>query len=79
VVHKTIYLEADVQGLWYPRVQRGDQVKKDQLLGTVEDFFGNLIAEYRAVDDARVMYYTQGLAVSKGDALVAYGILNQME
>jgi hypothetical protein len=54
-------------------------VKKDQLLGTVEDYFGKVIAEYRAVDDGRVMYYTQGLAVSRGDALVAYGLLDQME
>ncbi len=79
VVHKTIYLESDLQGLWYPRVRRGDQVKKDQLLGTVEDFFGKVIGEYRAVDDGRVMYYTQGLAVSPGDALVTYGLLSQME
>ena len=45
----------------------------------MEDFFGKVIAEYRAVEDGRVMYYTQGLAVSRGDALVAYGLLSSME
>ena len=79
VVHKTIYLESDVQGLWYPRVSRGDLVKKGQLLGTVEDYFGETIAEYHAVDDAVVLYYTQGLAVAKDDALGAYGLTAQME
>jgi len=79
VVHNTIYLESEVQGLWYPRVERGRDVKKGEILGTVEDYYGNTVAEYRAEDDGRVLYYTQGLAVVPGDALVAYAVAASME
>ena len=76
---ETVYLEADVQGLWYPAVEKDTDVKKGQLLGTVEDYFGNPIARYRAEDDAHVMYFTRGLAVNPGDALVAYALLSSEE
>ena len=79
VVHKTIYLESDVQGLWYPAVHCGQDVKKGEYLGRIEDFYGNLLKEYFAEDDGRVFYYTQGLAVVPGDALVTYGLTATME
>ena len=79
IVHKTIYLESDLQGLWYPAVHCGQDVKKGEYLGRIEDFYGNLLKEYFAEDDGRVFYYTQGLAVIPGDALVTYGILSTME
>ena len=79
VFRKTIYLEADVQGLWYPAVRRGSVVKKGEVLGRIENIYGDPVKEYLAEDDCLVCYYTLGLAVNEGDALVAYAILSSEE
>ena len=76
---ETVYLESELQGLWYPAVEKDADVRKGQLLGRTEDFFGNILREYRAADDGRVMYYTRALAVSPGDALVTYALLSSEE
>ena len=76
VFHKTIYLEAEREGLWYPAVSCGSVVKKGESLGRLEDIFGNFIREYPAEDDCYVLYYTQALALKPGDAMVAYGLLS---
>ncbi len=70
----TLYLESDAKGLWYPAVQENEPVKKGQLLGRLEDIFGHPLREFYAEGDGRTLYYTAGLAVAKGDALVAYGL-----
>ena len=75
----TVYLESELQGLWYPAVEKDADVRKGQLLGRTEDFFGNILREYRAADDGRVMYFTRALAVNPGDALVTYALLSSEE
>lgn len=75
VFKNTIYLTADINGLWYPAVKEKMKVEQGQLLGHVEDFFGNKIGEYYAQRSGIVLYYTAGLAVREGDALVAYGLI----
>lgn len=74
VYTKTVYLTASERGLWYPAVEQNKKVEKGELLGYTEDFYGNQLSEYRAEDAGTVFYYTSGLAVNPGDALVAYGL-----
>ncbi|MDU4961864.1 MAG: M14 family metallopeptidase [Sporomusaceae bacterium] len=74
VFHKSIYLSALHSGLWFPDITANAAVKEGDLLGRIEDFFGNTIAEYRAQADGTVFYYREGLAVKKNQALVAYGL-----
>lgn len=74
VYEKTVYLESEKAGLWYPAVKEDDKVKKGQLLGRLEDYFGNVIEEFYAEGDGVVFYYTGGLSVREGDSLVAYGL-----
>lgn len=74
IFHKSVYLSAAQDGLWYPAVVEDDQVVEGQLLGRLEDFFGNLIAEYRAEATGIVFYYTASLAVQQTQPLVAYGL-----
>ena len=71
---KTIYLEAEENGVWYCNVQPNETVKKGQLLGRTEDFFGNVLHEYYAEADGIVFYHCCGLSVKVGRNLVAYGI-----
>ncbi|MBQ3423597.1 MAG: succinylglutamate desuccinylase/aspartoacylase family protein [Clostridia bacterium] len=75
----TVYLESDIHGLWYPAVEKDADVKKGQLLGRTEDYFGNILQEYYAAADGHVVYYTRGLAVRPGDALVTYVLLASEE
>ena len=74
VYEKAVYLTSDVHGLWYPEIREDMEIRKGQLLGRVEDFFGSLVKEYYADEDGRVFYYTSGLSIREGDPLVAYGL-----
>lgn len=74
IYEKTVYLTADQSGLWYPEIEEDQQVAKGQLLGRLEDFFGNPVKEFYAEETGRVFYYTSGLSVNTGDPLAAYGL-----
>lgn len=69
-----VYLEAEEEGLWHCQVKPGDSVKEGQLLGHTEDFFGNILHEYRAKADGIVFYHCCGLSVTAGRNLIAYGV-----
>lgn len=71
---KSLYLEAEEDGVWYSKVTPNAKVKKGQLLGRTEDFFGNVLREYYAEADGIVFYHCCGLSVKAGRNLVAYGI-----
>ena len=79
IYNKSIYLTSEHKGLWYPAVRQGQWLKKGDLLGHIEDFFGDLQGEYRAEADGIVFYYTSGLAVNPGNPLVAYGLADYMK
>ncbi len=71
---KTVYLEAEEDGVWYCNVKPDATVKKGQMLGRTEDFFGNVLHEYYAEADGIVFYHCCGLSVKVGRNLVAYGV-----
>lgn len=73
------YLEADQAGVWYPAVREGQTVQKGQLLGGVGDFFGTITKQYFASSDGTILYYTAGMCVLEGEALVAYGMQGSEE
>ncbi len=74
VYEQMVYLESESAGLWYPAVKEGDRLTEGQLLGRLEDLFGNVLREYYAEGDGVVFYYTAGLSVKAGDSLAAYGL-----
>lgn len=69
------YLESSHQGLWYPAIVPNQTVKKGQLLGVIQDFFGNTLVQYFAEFDAVIFYNTTDLSIRISDPLVAYGQL----
>lgn len=74
VYQEVVYLDAEEQGLWYPAVTTEQEIKKGDLLGHQEDFFGNAGKQYHVEEDAVILYYTDALAVLKGSFLAAYGL-----
>lgn len=73
IISDAVYLSSEYQGLWYPNIISNQSVKKGELLGVIEDFYGNLIAEYHAQKDGIVFYFTTDLSINIGNGLVAYG------
>ena len=72
IIH-TDYVEAEMEGFWYPLVQAGAAVRKGDLLGRLEDMDGEILQEVHAAFDGVALYYTTALGVRTGDPLVAYG------
>lgn len=69
----TVYIDAPQNGFWYPNVTEGKPFKKGQHIGTLKDFYGNILAEYHAQFDGITLYYALALGVKKDDSLIAYG------
>lgn len=69
------YLDAEVDGRWYASVQKDDEIRKGDKIGEIRDLFGRVLKEYYAERDGIVIMVCGSLAVSKGDPIVAYGVL----
>lgn len=74
VFREAIYLETEKDGLWYTEVEKNQPVKKGQRFGTLQDFYGEIIEDVFAEMDGHVLYLNNGLAVPKGELLVAYAV-----
>lgn len=66
------YLESEGSGCWYPRVFAGERIQKNQLIGVVKNFWGEILVQYYAQTDGVVLYHTTSLSVTKGSSLLAY-------
>ena len=64
------WVRAAHSGCWYPQVKIGDMVEKDQVVGCVKDYFGNLVAEYQAPSGGLVLLVCMALSVNVNDPLV---------
>lgn len=71
VFREAVYLESEVDGLWFPAVKADTPVKAGQLLGVVRDFYGDPLAEIRAERDGHVLYVNTSLATPVGEFHVA--------
>lgn len=72
-VKKASYIDSSAEGFWYPKKQAGDHFRKGELLGVVEDVWGNLLQACFGEYDGIVMYQTVGMGVRRGDSLIACG------
>ncbi len=75
VFRDAVYLDSDSDGLWYPAAAVDTAVRKGQLLGSLRDFYGETVKEYFAEADGSILYQCEGLAIRRGDFLIAYGLL----
>ncbi len=66
-------LNAEHTGCWYPAVSLEALVKEGDKLGEIKDYFGNLLGEYFAPHDGRVLYVISSLAIGEGDPIIAIG------
>jgi predicted deacylase len=67
------YIDSEHQGFWYPARKPGESFIKGELLGTVEDVWGNQLQACYGEYDGIVLYETVTMGVRAGDSLIAYG------
>ncbi|MGM0169219.1 hypothetical protein IGI39_003535 [Enterococcus sp. AZ135] len=68
------YVHSPSTGLWTPTCEISDLVQKGQLLGVIEDFFGNVLKEVFAEQEGQILYQAAGLPINEGESLIAYGL-----
>ena len=73
VIRTTTWLRAGRSGILHLRVYAGDRVNRRDVLGTIDDAFGNSLAAVRATRAGLVIGHTRSPVVNRGDALVHLG------
>lgn len=64
-------VDSQENGCWYPYVSVNQRVSKGEKIGVTKDYFGNILKEYNAPAEGRVIYATKSLAIRRGDSLLA--------
>jgi uncharacterized protein len=67
------WYRSDVKGLWYPAVQIGDTVAKEQVLGRLANEFGETVKEIVSHTEGVVLFLVSSLAINDTDPLLAVG------
>jgi predicted deacylase len=62
-------------GIWYPKVEIGDHVKKGQGLGTMKDLFGNIIETYTSPENGWVRFLRVWYSVNIGEPLITVSFI----
>lgn len=73
IMDQFVWLRSDHDGYYYPKIQVGDTVRKDQDLGRVADFEGNTLQAITAPLNGTVLFLVSSLAMNRGDPLLAIG------
>jgi len=78
-LEKMLVSTAIVDGCWNPSVKLEDRVKKDQKIGEIRDFFGEVKSIYFAEEDGIVLYLVTSLAITANDPLAAIGVSSSLQ
>ena len=73
VLSHSTWVRARHSGLFHPRIKLGEEVKKNQLLGTLSDPYGQLELKVKASRDGVIVGLNNAAVVSQGDALYHIG------
>jgi len=68
------WLRASHSGCWYPAVRAGEKVQDGQVVGTIKDYFGNVLVTYTTPAPGIVLFSVTSLAMNEGDPLLAIGV-----
>lgn len=68
------WLYANQTGMFYPRVAAGDQVEKNQEVGTIGDLFGDQLQTVVSPSTGRVLFLTSNPSVQENGILMGIGV-----
>ena len=69
------WLTSDHDGVFFPAIRIDDDVEKDQELGVVRDYFGEILQVVRAPEAAKVMNMNWGMPVRVDGFLLWLGVI----
>lgn len=73
LLEEMIWMRSEHDGLFYPSVKVGDDVKAGQPMGHVSDYLGRQVQTLQAPADGAILFLVTTLAMNKGDPLLAVG------
>ncbi len=76
IYSKSTWIRAKYAGLFRPRVQLGDHIKKRQLVGRITDPFGMETFKIQSKQEGRVIGLNNNPVIHKGDALIHVAFKN---
>ncbi len=65
------YLGGEADGMWVSMVEANQWFKKGEILGRIEDFYGNTLYTYTAKKDGLVLYLNSGIYAKPGFDMMA--------
>lgn len=63
-------IRSELVGMWYPHVKLGEMVKKDQVIGTIRDYFGDDILSIKALFDGHITVIRTSPNIAVGNVLI---------
>jgi predicted deacylase len=75
-LHRFLGVEAPVEGVWYPAVEKGEIIRKGQKIGELRDFFDNRLAMLSSPEDAAVLGVMTIPPRRAGDWVMGLGTLD---
>ncbi|MCC5906523.1 MAG: succinylglutamate desuccinylase/aspartoacylase family protein [Balneolaceae bacterium] len=70
IYEKSAWVRANFAGLYRPKINIGDKIKKNQLLGSITDPFGDEVFKVKSRHEGRVIGINHCPVVHKGDAIL---------
>ena len=67
------WLRSPAEGLWYPAVAAGDEVREGQTIGSIHDLFGEPLADIPAPHGGVVLFVTSSPAMPNDGLVMAIG------
>jgi uncharacterized protein len=67
------WLRAPAEGMWYPSVVTGEQVREGQNIGRIGNLYGDTLAEITAPHNGAVLFITSAAAMSKDGLIISIG------
>ena len=68
-------LYASHSGCWYPELHAGDSFRAGEHLGTIKDYFGDIIEEIFAPEDGIMIHQCASLNIVQNGPMISYGVI----
>lgn len=72
-IHHIHYINAHIEGCWFPEKKAGDVAQEGERLGVIRDYFGNIVEEILAPEDVIIIYQTISYSLPLNTPLITYG------
>jgi predicted deacylase len=72
-VNRFTWLRAPSEGMWYPAVTTGEQVREGQRIGRIGNVYGDTMEEIAAPHDGVILFITSAAAMPKDGLIISVG------